>query len=248
MNIRPYSESAFYSAGGKYEPIAANFPALKHFFKCEEATAATTLTDSIEGVTIPVAGGVTQKVAGASIIMANLINVEITGTWATLSGTGVLVAVFDADVTGATLVEVNVGGNPGANNYFGITGAGGGVSGFGEGATVELTTTQAQVTEGVVALRATPGTGCDIWNGSTTATTKGTGGSTGTPAAWPTLTNEFKLTSLEGTGGGNGLYGFALFDFTTAPSDADIANAISWMNAQWLQGNKWIYPGWAGRS
>lgn len=41
------------------------------------------------------------------------------------------------------------------------------------------------------------------------------------------------------------VYGIAVFQFSSIPPD--VLSAVSWMNYQWRQGNKIIYPPWKGK-
>ena len=44
------------------------------------------------------------------------------------------------------------------------------------------------------------------------------------------------------------IYGIAIFSFSAPPPSSDVLSALSWMNYQWRQGNKVIYPGWKNKT
>lgn len=52
MIIHPISDMSLFDTGQKYAPTAANFPGLKHFFMCNEATGSVNMVDSIAGLTV----------------------------------------------------------------------------------------------------------------------------------------------------------------------------------------------------
>lgn len=69
MIIHPYGCASDFAVGGPFEPTAANFPALAHLFKFQEASGSTTISDSIGNLVLS-GGTVTQNGTTATLSAA----------------------------------------------------------------------------------------------------------------------------------------------------------------------------------
>lgn len=239
MIIKPYSLSTLYESGGVFAPTAANFPALKHFFPCNETAGSTTLTDSVGGVVATVTGltnPATGAIGGGTI--SN--NVALaSGSW-TAPGTKptILFAVGQFGV-GSKVMWM---GDQATGPYFGLSGqvtsctaadgsahtiagtalTGGAVYGIGMYMDwTNLTTFEA------------------IADGSAAYSAKAPVAMTGWVSVSSGIASKMNMVSF------TSCYGMAVFEFATA-LPGDIRSAITWMTYQWKNGNKAIYPGWAG--
>lgn len=236
MIITPYSAL---DTEAELAVTAANFPALKHFFQCDEAAGATSMTDIIGGVVIPVAA--LTKPDANSIAPNTAADVALTsGAWVAPGSTDTLVfAVAQAGI-GSKIAAGETNGVP--TGFF--------LSG-------QLTTGIAG--DNTTSISGTPLTGGAVYGigmkiefggNLTTFEVIGSGASAYSAKAGvamtgldsiPTVPASAALTFL------TSLYGWAIFQFADGiPSD--VASAVTWMTRSWIAGEKVIYPGWKGRS
>lgn len=234
-NIKPYSSPSIPAA------TAANFPALKHFFKCDEAAGATSMTDSIGGVVAPTsviakpdAYSISPVTPGQNLASAATLTA---GRWVSPGSKPVLMFAVGQFGAASQLAM----GNVSQNNHLYLTGSivGGQVQ---DNAGLSITATA--LTGGAVY-------GIGMYYDGTNLTSfeckadGTTAYSAKTPVAMTGWTSVGTISSLFSNTSVTSHYGFAVFHFTTA-LPGDIRSAVTWMTAQWKAGNKAIYPGWAG--
>lgn len=260
MNIRPLSNltAADFAAGGTYEPTAANFPALKHFFPLNDATQAyagtnLTISDAVGNIVIgqatPTTGTLTNNADG-SLTSNNAMTTLVGGAWAvpnfkcivlffmgkaTTANRGVVVG----SVTAATNKGFRV--HPNAATVPEIVGNG------------EIVTATAQTsgdsTPAIYVQTFMPGIDNGIkgynFNGTTYNAIAGSGNFT--EASWTTGLTEIDAAVNMGCLL-DGAYMAGVLHFTNEPSD--IRAAMTWMYNQAITSpyNKLIYPGWKGLS
>jgi len=226
----------------KNPPTRTEYPCLRNFWKCEEATGAASLVDAIAG----------NNVVAAITRTADGFGVDFTATGAVVSGTmGTLSTPFIfmcvGSFNGATAGPFFQDGTTGAS--LDLTKTGGAISQAGAPVPAILTAfTQDATTRGraIAVTTFNNATGMTQVQVDTVATMTATakdisGGQTSIPmttAGGTTLTYAAAAAAL---------YGMAIFTFaTTVP--ANYQAAIAWMAHQWSRGNKVIYPGWKGLS
>lgn len=243
MLITPFSDSNLFAAKGPLEPTAENFPCLSHFFKCDEGSG-NSLTDVVSGSSA--ATGVTLNWSavtnGVSIPAGNTLSLTLPND-VDLSGspTCLLVFVGNKPVTGEFALydgivpqfQVFVSGavTDGTNSASGTVLTASSDLGYGLG----------------FAHNAGGGDTCDTHEGGTAS---GSNIDDVDNAAAP---GDLSLGTIDimkiaaAAGASASLFGWAFFVFTSLDDlPADTAAAVQWMTAQWLAGNKWIYPGWKG--
>lgn len=252
-----------FSAGGIWAPTAANFPALKHFFKFNSAAAA--VTDAIAGVILNDAG-LTVNVANAdgTLTLGGTKNV-ITGAWETPNAKKIVV-IHIAKPTSASQLTFVAGSSTSftSNATTGFRTAG--ASATGVGAVSDGTTYAATPT--VAAGIAGDGTAIQIRVLALDLGTDGTGttlGATsfnfdGTTWAAQTAVDISAITTIGALGAGGNVGGATLnpaslqvWYFTAMPSAADIKAAALWTRGMITNSPsgtpmKVAYPGWAGIS
>lgn len=223
------------------EASQANFPALQHFFPCNEAVGATTLTDSINGVivtpsdTAPVFDG--TKATTLTIINTDVISEAFQAAGAALNPLLVIMGTYGASndlLIGAAATDGSYRVRSSIANVI----YGGGTPCAATGA-FPTTGTDEIVSVGLD--RTSTSQGCLVTKTSASAhtaiTAGGSGAAAGTiaaPAASMTLTDWTNV------------YGIAIFHFTSYPDD--IEAGLLWMRDQWAAGNKVIYPNWKDKA
>lgn len=232
--IKTYRNLDF-SAGSEYEANAANFPACAHFFNCEEAAGATTLTDVVGDVVMTTDAGITIPAAGAIDCTISLSTAPASGT-ITAPGTKSVVAFAVGNIA---LLGISYGGA--ATQHLTISGAAVGCQYQGDSSLVSGTA----LTGGAVY-----GIGFTAEIGGDLVTFEMNDASGYVPKAAVTMAANTTLDTISNvlslSAGNTSLYGFAYFFFDTLPTD--IEQAVAWMTQEWRAGNKQIYPGWKGRS
>lgn len=247
--ILPFSDSGQHSSGGIWYPDTTNFPALKHFFPCTEASGGTTITDTIGGATIACSSGTIATTTTNAVRMGSSSNLTTAGTWFN-PNTSPFVAFIVYQGVGAGVTTVRMG--TAAGNRFNWNTTNPTVIDAGLGATATGTTytlnTANTIYGRAMAIHAyNSATGqttyeCDTGSTITALASTATNGA-------PALTSFGQLSS--GAAGASwataqATYGVAIFQFTANPSAALIKSALAWMTYQWSNGNKWIYPGFKG--
>ena len=250
--IHPYSDSTKYATGGIWEPTAANFPGVPHFFKCDEAATTLTVSDSIGNVVL---SGPTAfaKTDNYSIKITTGADRASAGTWTTFPTAGFGLFMVGKLGTG----NVSIGGATNSD-YITLTGSASNAvmvntvnTGIYTGTNFTLTTAgtiygRANV---VSAFNTTSGqttyefttttTASALANTSTSATSSGGTAMTAGPAFGTGATTWNLAANID-------VYGILIFKFAAIPSD--LKAALAWMTYQWSIGNKWIYPGWKGKT
>jgi len=220
-------------------PTQANFPALQHFFPFDEASGATTITDSVGGVVIT-PDSLTVDGTKASVITCGADTALTSGSWAAAGTNEVLMCVMGT-WTDAGTYDLAIGSQAGAGVRYRMFET---VRIFDDGTTNLTDTTD--IADGTDAIA--------YMYSDTTSATKGI--YTGTAAAAGD-------TAVGGTGDGTAqvaslaapsdlitldtftnVYGIAIFHFATTPIAAEVSQALLWMRNEWAVGNKTIYPGW----
>lgn len=250
MIISPYSDSSLFSSNGRWEPTAANFPRVKHFWNCEETSADSSLTDTINGVELTAAS--LARTSDTFGITTTLTSQETSGTYA-LDGTkpfammtvchaatmGIRIGklttdqanIIIRDATSATapLVDDGATSRPGTD-YTNLLAAS---TTYGRAIGIKTFNDAA----GLLTFECD--TGSNLYPLAAAAST--------TIATFPNSGDTFETGAGGWSAGGTGnLYGIAIFEFDSWPDDFD--DALAWMTYQWSIGNKWIYPGWRGLS
>lgn len=222
-------------------PTAANFPALKHLFPCDEAVGETTLTDSVGGVVLtPDSIGAFDGTKLASMTAA--VDTALTsGSWATIGSKNMLLMIMGTYDSGTTW-ELSIGKNGASVTRFRMRDN---VTNIAN-ATLSVSDSTNFIADGTDAIaflyskvHASQGInkGVAAAAGVTTATVAGNlAGFT----SYAAFSGEWQVDGF------TNIYGIAIFHFTAIP--LDINNALLWMRNEWAAGNKTIYPGWKGRS
>lgn len=258
MIIHPISDMSLFSTGQKYAPTAANFPGLKHFFMCNEATAATSLTDSISGLTIDsgASDALTNNANGTVTLSAAYTNIA-SGTLASPGTKKVLLvwagspASTQGNVIIGSIVDANQQGIRSTANGSGTTTP---ALSYGSGSTITGTAglagtgSQMQVRclvldFGTDATGGTFGMSPFDFDGTTWTARTATSialASAGLPAINQAIT----------IGSGTKPAFIQVWHLTSVPEN--IRNAVTWMFAMATTSSlgyrKLAYPGWAGLS
>lgn len=255
-NLIDFSDRRLHFATGTVNGIceanATNFPALKSFFKFKEKSG-NTITDAIGGgfhtdatnivysstydtMATNIAAG-TVMTSGAIpnpglkhilIVAAGLVSASATGT----------VAAQTVASIGAGSVTANAGGYLFANNTGGTS-----ICSVADGSTTVSTTALSALSQ-------------DVKYGFSAAYERG---QIIQSRRFPSLTGAIvaqtsagtvQATDVTGIASFNGIrfsgiwFGFAIFHFSTLPRNWEAGAA--WMSQQWINGNKYIYPGFKG--
>jgi len=224
-------------------PLKKDFPSLQHFWPCTESNIDTALVDIIGDVTtglvtITNADGIkmtTQQATAGTPISKGVLKspgskVTVVMTVGDLNTVSGILAIGAAPVQGGT----------GSLQILGISSKYQATDTVDVGATVGSVFGSAPEAHALVFFPAVSVTGYKI-DSLNTFSINGT----------PDTTNIPTLTDInQSTAFGNGtasseivdLHGVAVFFFDAIPTDLELA--MQWMKAQWLIGNKAIYPGW----
>lgn len=241
---RTLADPALYASGAPYEPIAANFPAIKYWFKCNEAANATSMVDAILGATVA-CSAITKSSDGFAIDPGTVS--AVTPTVATLPNPGTKAIVFFGVMKsgGSQGFSQGTAGSGSRARVYGATstcGIAAGGSSLLSGGTLTISTTL-----GMLGLIVGPnGTGdvrgFQCVHSSLAVTINAGSANTLTPPI-SDLPNTLSITATA-----TDIYGLCMWHFTTLPSDTVLADGFRWMTKNWVAGNKWLYPGWAGLS
>lgn len=243
MIVTPYSAL---DTSADLAPTQANFPCLKHFWKCDEAAGSNPLVDAIAGSNFP---AVTLTKPDAYSVDGTYLGSALSAESALFTNIGTTPFIFLAvgkfaaatvniqDQTTGAIVEISQAGAKIAAD--GVT--------FRPAILTTFTNNSDTRGRAIVVTAFGSATGmqqveCDV-DGTTTNTQKDISGSAASLPFTGTAGNQAALT-IGSTS--TALYGMALFTFTAIP--ANYAAALSWMSYQWSVGNKVIYPGWKGIS
>lgn len=254
MIIRPYSDTTAFASGGPLEPTAANFPACKHFWKCNEATVNTSLvarmTDSIGNVVFhsEIAYGLTNNNDG-TVSINGAIDTLDSGTLASCGSKNVLV-MFGGKPS-ATLNNLTFGSISAGPGFRSIGTAAGTPAAWGTGGAGLITGTAGLAGNGSQfqsrALAIT-------WNNATGLAPSDWDGTTYTErAAAGNLTGHTGITTMNQTidiGGSARPAYIQIWHFTTLPSALEIKAALLWTHAMAsvTPYGKYLYPGFKGRT
>lgn len=253
MIITPYSDTSKFASGGPWEPTATNFPACKHFFKCSEATGATTLTDSIGGVVL--SGVAITNDGDGSLRWASAYTTIASGAWVAPSTKKILL-IWGGKVTssGGNLTVGSVTAN--TNRGFRSTGTASGtpaVVGEGAGAVITGTagldgtagSTQLQARALTITWNSATGLAPYDWDGTTWTARAAAGDLNTTP--------QLSMDTVDAScnfGSGSKPAFVQIFHFTTLPSADEIKAATIWTFSMATTSpyGKYIYPGFKGRT
>lgn len=227
----------------------ADYPACKLFFPITETSGAS-ITDLVAGVSASPVGIVDS---GKTPIFASnyMTHDDIAGV---LDATVVGYPDLGATKDWIMIAVADFADNGGAVIGIGSAAGGGSISMKGNSKIKDVTPNADDLTGSAIdantvaaALYTDLAGAPDIYLTETDGTTVLTDADTLALTAvdgmdFDTADASFTLTGSTGTA----LYGVALFSFTAFPSD--ISAALSWMNYQWRQGNKVIYPAWKGKT
>lgn len=237
--IKPYSAL---DSASEIDQSAANFPALKHFFMCDEAAGSSRIVDSVGGVAVPT--NALTKPDAYSIFAAagNITNSDellSAGAWvAPGSKQTILFAVGDLGLASKVWM-----GKASTGAFMGLSG--------------QITT--CSVSDGTTTKQATALTGGAVygvgvlvdWTNITSFEAIADGSAAYSAKAPVAMTPLAAVNSIPAFANFNNinasLYGFAVFQFAGA-IPGDVASAITWMTNRWKNGHKAIYPGWKGVS
>lgn len=246
MIITPYSDPSLFASGGKCEASAANFPACKLFFKCNEAAGALSLADAITGGTLATSSALTKPdsasisaangdvVTAGTTLVGGTVPVFSTGKYNLLVAVGLSYLASKlaiGDTTGAANVQAFISSPTTLPTV--VDGAGHSISATGLTLAADSIFGIRWDTANVYSLE-------EKVDGATALTTNGPTALTGWVAP-STIAN--KMTINLATGAAPKLYGLAFFQFTSG-FPANLTSALAWMGNQWKAGNKWVYPGW----
>ena len=249
LMFRPQSDPSLYAVGGKYEPIAANFPALASFFKFDE-TSGNTISDSMSnlshtdvanivyipefnGMSCNLPAGTAPTVGGAPLPGTKDILIVGCGVAATAASQTVL--GFGFGTGSSTFARALWANNTGATSMCSqCDGTAAAVS------TAALSAlTQDVKVGGALAIDRGAVLQSRRFPNSTGAAVAQTSGGVASSGSVPDAT-ESKAIRFGGV-----MLGFAAFYFTSGlPANWEAGSA--WMVQQWMNGNKWIYPGFKG--
>lgn len=237
MIITPYSAL---DTDAELPATSANFPALKHFFPCNEAAGSLQITDIVGGVIVPT--NALTKPDSVSIFASggNITDSDVTLTDGAWSAPGtkktLLFAVGDLGLASKVWM-----GKASTGAFLGLSG--------------QITT--CSISDGTTTKQATALTGGAVygigvlidWTNITSFEAIGDGSAAYSAKAPVALSPLAALNSIPAFANFNNinasLYGFAVFEFAGAlPSD--VASAVTWMTQNWIAGKKGIYPGWKG--
>jgi hypothetical protein len=248
------ADSPHFSSGGIWEPTAENFPALKHFFKCNEASVAgaAVISDSIGSPVITVPTSLTNNGDG-TIDFGAALTTLVSGSWESPGAKKTL--LLFAGLPAASGSNLKIGSVAAAANFgFQISG---------------VPTTYPRVNDGTTQVIDTDNTSlndayCLIldWGTDGTGTTYGmklssidhnnySALSATTPASLAAITGlTFNATDNKLCSLGTSLNPAAIqiWHFDAVPSD--YLDALLWTASMALTSpyNKLAYPGWRGRT
>jgi len=253
MLIRPYSDSSLFAANNPCDATTANFPAVKHFWKCAE-TSGTTLTDVMRGLVL---SGADTMTFGTNYVVPNRTSsaqATKTGTIVAPNGKPFLFMSVIAGTTSGFSVGDTVNGpclalaqpaaspilNSNAGIYPGTAYTNGGATIYGRG----LYVSDYNNASGMQTLECTATSTYSAKAATTTANT--------TPSTAEALSVS-NLSTLEGATGKwacganvTALYGAALIVFSATPTALFLQSIMTWHTYQWANGNKRLYPGLRG--
>lgn len=243
-----------------------NFPALKHFFPCNEATNAVTLVDSIGGLNVQdfTLTAIINNGDGTLDVSAGAFSTIISGTVANPGSKNVLL-IWGGKPTAAAGANINFGSIATPGTTCGVlstaqTGTGGKISADGS---VTLTVTNATKLAGTGAQLQTRALSC-IWHTAsvtgvmqeydydgTTCNARSSTIASGT--ASDSLTGMSTHAMNQGVSITAGSYpGFVqMWHFTTMPTAIEIQAALAWTHYYAFVDSghrKLAYPAWAGRT
>lgn len=224
------------------EANATNFPALKHYFTCREATGATTVKDAITGGTLTCLTAVTANGNGSISFGA------ITGTiaWAALTGA---VVVFYMATRGASASTIRIGGATLSRVSINVAG-GSGVARDGSNAAVTsggLSEVAGETwLQGVMFTTADAASEVTSFQIDATLAFDQNAATAGTVANFTPTADGASCNSIDATD--FAVFGYQLWHFAAAPTWAQIEAAAIWTYTEWAAGRKGAYPGWLGVS
>jgi hypothetical protein len=229
MIIQPYSALT----ESKLLPIRDNFPALAMFFPCSE-TSGLTLTDTAYGIqllcsalTFPASGAVAPNFAANKPTVGEI---RSAGTKKV-----VIVGVGNPGVAGVLLIGNSTSGQGDYINCNPIA------------PVVRQNTTSVSGTAYTGSAVHAWGMFADINGGDVTTFDTASGSYTEqTPVALTGITSLASIQNRVGLTNHTSIYGIAVFYFTAIPTD--VKPAIQWMEANWRNGVKALYPGWRGKT
>lgn len=246
MIIKPYSAFA------KEDFVSADFPAVKHFFQCDEAAGTNTLSDVVGDVVINFAG-LTRSTDGFAVESTSTAAQVTSGTWSA-PGTKPFV-LFAVGAFSAATNGVLFGSATGSN--ITLKGTAPAVTNSTLGAVCSATAATLVTADTIYgramvisAYNTLTGQALYEFNTTNTATALTATPTDNTSIGSTALTEMAALTmganafQLQGTS--SKLYGVCFMEFTTLP--ADLLAGLAWMAYQWSVGNKVIYPAWRGLS
>lgn len=221
----------------------ANFPACRMFLKCNEASGATSFTDSISGQVFPGSGVITGSGAGYLNLNGNF-SANLTTPITIGSKLAMLITIQELGTSPECYVSLN---NTGSTYQITVDTA----------ATFSWLRSNSVNSAGLTVANG-PGTCCGIVGQPTvansvklfSATTSVNATETVTAAGLATMSTPLSKLTIDTTAAGAGtakLYGMALFVFDTKTAIPEAASIVAWTLAQWKTNNiKTLYPGLVG--
>lgn len=252
MIIHPYSDTQAFAVGGKWEPIAAKFPNLAHFFKCNEPTHASviTLVDSITGLTVTGSGSLTNNGDGSLTLGAAATAISVAAIASPATKNVVLLTVGKPSAASSNIRLGAVTSN--ATRGFTNPSTGVAANAVGDGGAA-VVATSADTLAGTAGANWQAKATIVQWNSATGLRHVGYDNTTGiwTTAATPgNTTGHTGITTINqeiNIGQGSRPACIQVWYFTTLPSDNDIKAACTWTLANIIADptRKWAYPAWA---
>jgi hypothetical protein len=245
--ITPYSALA---AEAQLAPTQANFPALAHLFKCNEASVAdgATLTCSITGLKLSAASAcsLTNRGDGTIVTSANLTVAD--RAWAPPGNKKVLVLVIGKPTVAAPVVKIGETAT-GANYGFYTQASPSVTQKINNGGTAVPGTFMGVAVAGqwlayAVTFNLSTNPGIQWYRRDLLVDNSGA-----TTGDLSTITSLAQISQTALISAGLGAAMIAVMYFGTLPTAAEIKSALGWMhNNTSTNMNKTIYPGFRGRT
>jgi hypothetical protein len=230
MIIKPYSAL---DTSAELAQNTSNFPAVKHFFQCTEQSGLT-LTDSVGGVVVTASSMTFPDTYSVNPVRADA--AVTSGTWASLTADSLLFVVGNPGVAGAIAF-----GNPTSGQGDMIA-----INAFTT-PSVRKTATTVNATAITANAQHAHGMLIDFGGNVTSFDTNGGTYNAKAPVALTGVANASAMQARMTANGYTSIYGMLIMSFSSGLPD-DIKAGVLWMYAQWIAGNKVIYPGWKDKT
>lgn len=225
----------------------SKFPALKHFFKCDEGAGLTNLTDSVAGVVTGAFDTITQTAGleGLAVDGGQTNNTAIASGTLAAPGTKSAIMFSVADFGSfSTILNLGTQTTIGGVQYNGAALT----AGWGDGSANIVSTVSVLAAVSAHAIVYVPSSYVTTYSyvaAGTFSENNAGRNVVGIPEEIPSV-NQATTFGIDGVGPISSFYGMAVFHFDNLPDEDEINEAMRWMYDSWLLGNKYIYPNWQG--